>query len=376
MLFIGKGTLAATVAWVIAYNVMAAQSPAFAPFSAILMLQVTIYQSIVQSLRFLGAVIAGVALQGLIVLLVGPELLAFALVALIALGLSRIPHLGAQRYQVSTAAFFAFSTYVAATDQIQGYLQLGQIILLVIVGCIAGVVVNLVVFPPLRYRSAEYGVRAVGNELGMLFEDMSPTVRDAKFDADQADQWHLRAVRLGTPLSQARASTQTAWESAFYNPRRIFERSRVSSFEGYSALINALERFSRQVTAIADDMRNISGTAETEREDAEADNEGSEKERSESPGSAFLYAYGRYLGAVGEALRILGELDEDRLGEQQSQMLEWLEEARGRYAHLGGEEATNDEASEVLLVDAKRLLEELRATSDAFGACAGSDRGE
>lgn len=372
LLFVGKGTLAASIAWVIAYNGMDAQSPAFAPFSAILMLQVTLYQSVVQSLRYFGAVAAGVAIQGLIVLVVGPDLVAFVIVALVALGLSRLPHLGAQRSQVSTAAFFAFSTYVAATDQIQGYLQLGQIVLLVVVGCGVGVLVNLVVFPPLRYRSAEYGVRAVGSGLAAIFQDMAPAVRDAILEEERTEQWHYRAVRMGATLSQARSSVQTAWESIFFNPRRAIRRSSVRSFEGYSELLDALERLSRQVTAVVDDLRRL--------EQTEGDTSADEVEERTQPRSAttqFLYSYGRLLGAVGEALGVLAVLHEEDLSEQQSELRGWLNEAEERYGQLrtaGQEEGADSSKAdssvhEILLVDAARLLEELRTTGDAVGAC-------
>ncbi|QVQ50182.1 hypothetical protein J4H86_14580 [Spiractinospora alimapuensis] len=375
LLFVGKGTLAASIAWVIAYNGMDAQSPAFAPFSAILMLQVTVYQSVVQSLRYFGAVTAGVAVQGLIVLVVGPDLVSFVLVALVALVLSRLPHLGAQRSQVSTAAFFAFSTYVAATDQIQGYLQLGQIVLLVIVGCGAGVLVNLLVFPPLRYRSAEYGVRAVGSGLAAIFQDMAPAVRDATLENERTDQWHSRAVHLGATISQARSSVQTAWESVFYNPRHVIRRSSVRSFEGYSALLDALERLSRQVTAVADDLRRLGGSEkDTSSEETEKSEEGTAPH---SGDTRFLYSYGRFLGAVGEALGVLANLQEEELTEQQSAMREWIQEAEERYGHLRpeGREADADPSGtgsggyEILVVDAARLVEELRATGDAVGAC-------
>lgn len=63
VLLIAKGTLAATIAWVISYHLLHAQSPAFAPSSAVLIMQVTVYQSLLQSSRYVGAVVAGVAVQ-------------------------------------------------------------------------------------------------------------------------------------------------------------------------------------------------------------------------------------------------------------------------------------------------------------------------
>lgn len=145
---IGKSTLAAAVSWVIARDVMAAQSPAFAPFSAVLIMQVTVYQSLVQALRYVGAVAVGVGLQGVLGLLAGPHLLTFVLVTLAALAIGRWRPLGSQGSQVATAAFFAFSTYVSATSDAQRWSQLGQIIVLVLIGCGIGVVVNTLVLPP------------------------------------------------------------------------------------------------------------------------------------------------------------------------------------------------------------------------------------
>ncbi|WP_223775186.1 hypothetical protein [Streptomyces sp. 135] len=40
-----KSALAATVAWWIAHDLLHAKSPAFAPFSAVLIMNVTVYQS-------------------------------------------------------------------------------------------------------------------------------------------------------------------------------------------------------------------------------------------------------------------------------------------------------------------------------------------
>ncbi|WP_329042191.1 aromatic acid exporter family protein [Streptomyces sp. NBC_00178] len=79
LLVIGKSTFAATLSWAIAADVLDAHSPAFAPFSAVLIMQVTVYRSLVQSLRYVAAVVAGVMVQAALGLFAGPELLTFAL---------------------------------------------------------------------------------------------------------------------------------------------------------------------------------------------------------------------------------------------------------------------------------------------------------
>ncbi|MFB8353040.1 aromatic acid exporter family protein [Streptomyces niveus] len=79
-----KRVLAATVAWLIAHDLLDATSPAFAPFSAVLLMHVTIYRSLAQALRYVGAVTAGVLVQTGLVHLAGPDLFTFVLVTLIA----------------------------------------------------------------------------------------------------------------------------------------------------------------------------------------------------------------------------------------------------------------------------------------------------
>lgn len=148
LLLTAKSVLAATVAWVIAHDLLEATSPAFAPFSAVLLMHVTIYRSLAQALRYVGAVTAGVLVQAGLVYLAGPDVFTFVLVALIALFIGRWPALGPQGNQVATAAFFAFATYTAAGDERDTALQLGQIILLVLIGAVVAVVVNGTIAPP------------------------------------------------------------------------------------------------------------------------------------------------------------------------------------------------------------------------------------
>ncbi|MFC7741310.1 aromatic acid exporter family protein [Nocardiopsis composta] len=156
----GKCTVAAGVSWFIASDLMQAMSPAFAPFTAVMMVQATVYRSIAASWRYIAAVTAGVVVQGALGFLAGPAFTTFLLVALVALTLSRWPALGEQRTYVATAAFFAFSQFTMATDAAGRLQGLVEIVLLVLVGCLVGVAVNLLLLPPLRYRSADEGSRS------------------------------------------------------------------------------------------------------------------------------------------------------------------------------------------------------------------------
>ncbi|MEU8998355.1 aromatic acid exporter family protein [Streptomyces caniferus] len=356
LLLIGKSVLAATVAWVISYDLLQAQSPAFAPFSAVLIMQVTVYRSLLQSLRYVGAVVSGVAVQAALGFLVGPDLLTFVLVALVALIIGRWPALGSQGSQVVTAAFFAFSTYISATSNLDKITQLGQIILLVLIGCGVGVVVNVAVVPPLRYRSAEHGIRTLAHALCDLVGDMYPALREGELDEERSNHWRRRAGQTEELISQARSGLRTARESLYYNPRRLFGRHQGhTTFQGYDAVLEALERVLYQ-------MASLTRSLDTWQED--------EGDRS---GRAFLGRYADFLEAVCDITQVLGTLDEDHLHDQARQLCRLADTAQERCRRVT-EEAEQAELPladpalpyGVLVVESTRLMDEFQHTCDVL----------
>jgi uncharacterized membrane protein YgaE (UPF0421/DUF939 family) len=356
VLLVAKGTLAATIAWVISYHLLHAQSPAFAPFSAVLIMQVTVYQSLLQSSRYVGAVVAGVAVQAALGFLVGPEVLTFALVALVALTIGRWPALGSQGSQVATAAFFAFSTYVSATSTLDKSTQLGQIILLVLIGCGVGVLVNVTVLPPLRYRSAEYGIRTLAHALCDLVSDIYPVLREGGLDEESTGRWRSRAEQTGELVTQARTGLRMARESLHYNPRRLVRRGRPhTGFEGYAAVLEALERTVGQIAALTRSLDQWSA--------------GEDRHRY----GAFLASYADFLESLSRITRVFANLDEDRLGDQAPELCQLADEAQD-YRRRLAEEAERGELPladpsrpyGVLVIEAARLMEEFQYTCDVL----------
>ncbi|MFJ4841320.1 aromatic acid exporter family protein [Streptomyces sp. NPDC088746] len=350
LLVVGKSTLAATLAWVVAYDVLDADSPAFAPFSAVLIMQVTVYRSVIQSLRYVGAVVAGVLVQAALGYLAGPDLLTFVLVALIALAIGRWSVLGVQGPQVATAAFFAFSTYTSSSGDAQRFFRLGEIVVLVLIGCAIGTAVNILVAPPLRYRSAEYSIHNLARTLHDLLTDIHPVLADQVPDRDTAAEWRSRAGRTGEMIKQAQAGLRTAKESTLLNPRRLWRRYRGHpGFQGYEAVLGALERMLYQVAALTRGL-----------------------DRSREGGEAlqpFLQRYGAFLEAGGAVTEVLTTLDETTLLQQAKRLDRLTDEA----------EARRDEVIEVtgrlslslsdptvpygvLVTEATRLTEEFRYT--------------
>lgn len=366
---IGKSALAATAAWYVANDVLATEAPAFAPFSAILVMQMTVYRSGLHALRFVGAVCAGVGIQFGLAWLIGPNVGAFAAVAVVAVAIGRWPRLVPQGSQVATAAFFAFSLYVTATDTAARLTNLGMIILLVLIGCGIGLIVNLVIWPPMRYRGGEYGVRTFACSLHDLMEDIAETLRDGadgQLDSDSTGDWRRRASQLWPVMNQAQAAVRTAKESQYFNPRRLLaRRSTWTSFADHEQLIEALSRITDQIGSL---------TRSLDR----ATDDGPEPSRGE-----FLHQYADLLACLSDQAEILGCLDDDRLVEQTDELVAAAEDAEHRsdrlsrdavHGHLPLSDPTRPYG--LLLVEATRLTEEFRHTADVLQAAAGQARAE
>ncbi|RAJ67130.1 aromatic acid exporter family member 1 [Streptomyces sp. Amel2xB2] len=353
---IGKSALAATAAWVVAHDCLGAQSPAFAPFSAVVIMQVTVYQSVVQALRYVGAVAAGVALQGALGFLAGPDVLTFVLVALVAMAIGRWRRLGSQGSQVTTAAFFAFSTYVSASGNAERLGQLGQIVLLVLIGCGIGVVVNVTVLPPMRYRSAEHGIHTLSHSLCDLVSDISPALREGETDEERTRHWRQRAEHLPALVDQAQSSVNVARESAYYNPRRVLRRhGRHTTFSGYQEVVDALARVTHQVTSL---VRSL--------------DQWHDGERGATYGE-FLRHYGDFLSSLAHITALFSRIDEDHLTDQARELCSAAGTAQERHSRLVGHSERSalpvgdlSQPYGILLVEATRLMDEFQYTCDVL----------
>ncbi|SDJ57758.1 FUSC family protein [Streptomyces indicus] len=356
VLLIGKGALAATLAWAVAHDLLQARSPAFAPFSAVIVLQTTVYQSVMHALRYVGAVVVGVSVQAALTVTTGTGLVTFALVALVTLGIGRWAKLGPQGSQVPTAAFFAFSTYVAVAGAGDRAADLGEVVLLVLIGSAVALAVHVVLVPPMRNRSAETGIGILARTLAELLDDVARALREGGPDGSGSGLGRLRVDHTDVLIAQARAELRTAQDSIPLNPRRHLRGHREhTSFDGYATVLDALERTLYQVASL---HRSLEGRNE-------------EQERYED--EAFLRAYARCLDRIREFAQVLGEVDEDRLPAQAAELTRLTDEAAGLRRDLADEAVRRslplaDPACPygVLIVEATRLCEECRRASDAL----------
>lgn len=314
LLLIVKGIVASTVAWVLANNVLAAPSATFAPLTALLMVHVTISQSLDHAVRYAAAMVGGVVLAGLLTPVLGATTVTFAVLMLIALVLGRWRKLGQQGPQVGVAALFAYSSFTQAGTVSSSVLQLVNLVGLVLLGCVLGVVTNLVIVPPLRYRSAEYGIDALSRSLSVLLTDISAGLQEGAPSQDQADAWLHRVDQFPAVATQARSTVEHVAETMRFNPRRWFRR-RTGSFEGHRTIINALERAGDQLRAATRGLSYTTGSDDPQQNEHDQ----------------FCRTYGQMLAVISEAARVLGELRNAEDTEHTRELDETIDRARKAY---------------------------------------------
>ncbi|MFI1532690.1 aromatic acid exporter family protein [Streptomyces griseus] len=356
VLWVGKSALAATAAWWVAQDVLHATSPAFAPFSAVLIMNATIYRSLWQALRYAGAVAVGVAIQGALGFLIGPELFVFPLVAIIALAIGQWRALGEQRTQVATAAFFAFSTYTASSASGDQFAELTQILLLVPIGCALGLAVNLCIVPPLRYRSVEQSIRVLSSEVEHLLQEMADGLRQGDLSAERTNEWIAAGERAQRSLTQAHAGLSTAEDSLPFNPRRLLPAHR--GYLAFSRFRQVLVSMERSVYQLASLNRSLNQWQETE---------------DTYKYLPVMHTYADFLTSLACIAHVLSEFDADSLAAQASEALQLTTPAQEkRQAVLKAAQeaglllADSTRPYGVLVVEANRLMEEFQNTCTAL----------
>ncbi|MEU6315971.1 aromatic acid exporter family protein, partial [Streptomyces sp. NPDC047014] len=113
-----KSVVAAMAAWVIARYLLPPTVSTFAPFTALVALQATVYRSLRDCVQYLVAMAAGAALAASLAAVAGIHGWTFGLLTLLALCVGKIERFGQQGIQVAIVGFFAFSSGQGRIDYI------------------------------------------------------------------------------------------------------------------------------------------------------------------------------------------------------------------------------------------------------------------
>lgn len=251
LLQILKATLATGVAWVVAAHVLELQQAFLAPWLALLTVHATVYRTVWRGSQ---AVLASGL--GLVVSYVAVQLLGYDLVATPALVISVLVGLLLARaflardegVAVATTALFVI-TAGYGSHQAAEEMMLSHRFLDTLVGVATGLLVNLLVAPPLDDRVVDSATSDVTRRLGQLLVRMAEDLR-GDVDEGVSQEW-LEATRdLDDSLDRAQQHLAFTRESRWANPLRHRSR-RTADPDRAEAVIYRLEDGIAQARAVA-----------------------------------------------------------------------------------------------------------------------------
>ncbi|MGH3406824.1 MAG: FUSC family protein [Streptosporangiaceae bacterium] len=243
-----KGAIAAVGAWALARYAVGEPDPYFAPLAALLGVYPTVAGSLREGARYVAGFLLGAALAIPVGVLAGPGVAGIAVVVVAGVLISGWRRLGDQSPQVTFTALFAL---LLGGHQPFHYVTYRMVD--VAIGVATGLLVNVLVFPPLQLRPAEHAIRQWGQDIARALEDLGAAVAD-RDSGLRSWAWHER--RLSTAAGQARSAARHARESLRWNPRARTEKSVP---QPDSAVLDSLEVLTARTRAVARAVPDITG---------------------------------------------------------------------------------------------------------------------
>ncbi|MEU7191314.1 hypothetical protein [Streptomyces sp. NPDC045369] len=338
-----KAAGAAVTAWALTGWWLNAPLALMAPWTALALVDATVYRSLRSGLQqlvviVLGALLASAAMAATDGSTLGAMLIVLPVMTLV--GTHR--RLGAQGTYGATTALFVI-TYGAYS-----LTEVGHRLMETAIGAVIGITVNALILPPVHLRNVHDQLRRLPRESAELLQIMAQGLRDEEWSATDAAGWHDRARRLGQVLRALASAREWTAESSRFNPG--FRLRRTGPPPPPPEKADAVwERAVAHLSAIA---RTLAGTA-------------GEKARLTAPGAAFLR---RYADLADEAATLC-RAEEDLIADSdRAEAGERYRRARARAQELydGLADDFREQrdppaaaASGELLVEMKQLLHEL-----------------
>jgi uncharacterized membrane protein YgaE (UPF0421/DUF939 family) len=213
VLQLAKTVLAAVAAWVIAASVLDLAQPFLAPWAALLVVHATVYRTFSKGMQQVAATVVAVLLATVVGETLGLSTWAITLLLVVALVLGAVPWLGAEATTIATTGL------VVLTTGFEDDVMLIARLLDTAIGVAVGLIVNVLVWPPLRRHTAAKALDRVDDGIGELLADMAGGLGDGCQEEDVTG-WIDRTRDLDADLDQAWSLVRQAEESARMNPRR------------------------------------------------------------------------------------------------------------------------------------------------------------
>ena len=228
-----KSTSAAVGAYALALPLSGNDRPVVAALTALLVVQLTLYDTLRSGLRRVLAVVLGVLVAVGVSVLLPLTWWSLGLVVASSLVIGRLLRLGAEMLEVPISAMLVLAVSGSETVAEGRVLE-------TVVGALVGVTVNAVIAPPLYVRPATDAVQNLAREAAEVLRRISREVA-GEYTRDQARGWLDAARDLGRDILRADRALGQAEESLRMNPRA---RGRRSVGHSLRSGLDALERSS------------------------------------------------------------------------------------------------------------------------------------
>ncbi|MFC7375484.1 aromatic acid exporter family protein [Brachybacterium sp. GCM10030268] len=215
-----KAVVAGTAAWWISANVLGSELPFLAPWTALLTVHATVYRSLSRGAQTTVASAIGVGLSFAIGAVLGVSVWTFALALLVGLVGARATWIRDEGIAIATTAIFVLGSGFGAQQPL-----LNDRILEVGLGVAVGVLVNLMLIPPLRESQAARYVDSINRRMGELLGQMAEELSE-DWQTAHADNWVAETHAMSDELTTAWQAVRFARESERANPRRGLRRAR------------------------------------------------------------------------------------------------------------------------------------------------------
>jgi hypothetical protein len=253
---IARLTGTAIFAYLVALVLTTTSRPVLAPLTALLVAQVSLYQTLRSAVTKVASVVAGVLLAVGLSASVGFTWWSLGLTIVIGLGIGYALHLGENILEVPISAMLILSvgTGAAAVGRVEE----------TFVGAGAGLVAGLVLATP-QVQPAEEAIEDLCGTLAGLLEEVTAGLRDGSV-LDSAGDWLRRARSVGGEIRRVDEALREAEESIKLNPRSlrlplstVSLRQGLESLEHEATAVRVLCRSLADLTRLAGDDNPLTG---------------------------------------------------------------------------------------------------------------------
>ena len=206
-----KTTLAAVLSYVVALRLGTSPQPVLAPLTALLVVQLTMYETVASGLQTVASVVDGVLIAIGVATWVVLTWWSLGIVVAASLIIGRLLRLGPHLLEVPISAMLVLAVggaEGAALDRVYETL----------IGAAVGVAVNVVIAAPLYVQPASDAIEELAERMAAFLRQLADQLGEG-WSRESADRMLNEARRLGDEVDHADRTLGRAQDSARFNPR-------------------------------------------------------------------------------------------------------------------------------------------------------------